>query len=333
MNVQPATTPKADLAAVLEALRAGKSFLILSHVSPDGDALGSMLAMRELLRGLGKDRVECAHPDTIPLGYRWLPGVDCIFPLEAAEGPFDTVVLLDCSQTDRAGAAAKFIPKRAKLVVVDHHLDASPAGDVSFVDPSYAATGEILVDLFELAGLEMDEDAATAAYVAIATDTGGFRYGNTTARTMRAAAKLVGCGIDVAELSERLFERMSSRKFDLLARIIPRAVFAAGGRVASVTVRQSDLRDTGATPDDIEGIINLPRQVETVDVAVLFKETGPATTKISVRAREGFNAAEFCKTFGGGGHAAAAGATIQGPIDDTEAMVMGALAAQLEGRA
>lgn len=333
MNKNPTTTPKADLAAVLAALHAGKSFLILSHVSPDGDALGSMLAMRELLRGLGKEKVECAHPDTIPPGYRWLPGVDCILPLEAAEGPFDTVVLLDCSQPERAGAAATFIPKRAKLVVVDHHLDPDPAGDVSFVDPSYAATGEILVDLFALAEVEMDEDAATAAYVALATDTGGFRYRNTTARTLRAAAKLVECGIDVAELSERLFERMSERKFALLARMIPKAVFAAGGRVASVTVRQSDLRDTGATSDDIEGIINLPRQVESVDVAILFKETGPTTTKISLRAREGFNAAEFCKAFGGGGHAAAAGATIHGPLDDTEAMVMGALAAQMEGRA
>lgn len=322
-----------DLGAVVEALRGGSSFLVTSHVGPDGDALGSMLAMRELLFGLGKETVELVHHDSTPLNYRWLPNVDVILRPEEVEGAFDTVIVLDCALFDRVGSVQRVFPRKAKVIVIDHHLEEEPDGDVTFVDASYAAVGEILVELFLEAGVAFTEEAAVTSYVALATDTGGFRYSNTTPRTHRLAAHLVETGLDVAELSERLFDRMTLQKFNLLARVLSTTLLTAGGKVACLAVRKSDLEEVGATNEDIDGLINFARNVDTVDVACMFKEMGPTTTKLSLRARDGFNAADFCKRFGGGGHAAAAGATFNAPLEEVQSMVLRELHSELEATA
>lgn len=316
--------PKA-IPETIHALQQGTSFLIVSHAGPDGDALGSTLLMSEFLEAIGKTEITCINADPVPTNYRWLPFADTILPPDAVDARPDTVVILDCSKPDRVGAAKDALPRKARTIVIDHHLEDDPAGDVNFVDPSYAATGEMIVDLYQHANVEMTEEAALLAYVAIATDTGGFRYSNTTPRTHRQAAQLVERGVNVAELSERLFDRISLPKFNLMARVLGNAKLSDDGRVAALSVHDADLRDTGASPQDIDGIINIPRNVESVQVACILKETGPTTTKISLRARPPFNAAEFCKTYGGGGHAGAAGATINAPIDEIRDAIVNAI--------
>ncbi len=309
-------SPKIPLSDVIAALKEGEAFLIVSHYGPDGDALGSTLAMAELIEGLGKKNVTCLNADAVPPTYRWLPFADMIIPPEAFEGPIDTVVYVDCAHPDRIGNAARVLPRKVKTIVVDHHLEENPCGDVNFVDPTYAATGEIIMDLFQEAGVPLTPEAATLCYTAISTDTGGFRYSNTTKRTHEVIARCLEHDVDVAEISDLVFDRMSLGKFNLIARVLSNVRVSADGRVAGLLVHEADIRDAGATHQDIEGIINFARNVDTIQVACIFKETGPTTTKISLRARPPFNAADFCKAHGGGGHAGAAGAALNGPIDE-----------------
>jgi phosphoesterase RecJ-like protein len=320
-----------DMSAVADRLQSGQRFRVVSHVNPDGDAVGSLLAMRELLLGLGKRKIDCVLEGGAPYGYQWLPGADHVLTENDADDDFDTLIYLDCSCPSRAGKAAPADLGDAAVVVIDHHLEDSPCGDVNFVDATYAATGEMIVDLFEHLDVPLTDDGALCAYVAIATDTGGFRFSNTTARTHRLAARLVDCGLPVSELSERLFENMTLGKFNLMARVLGSAVISDDGRVVALEVREKDLEELGATSADMDGIINYPRHVETVEVAIIFKEISPTATKISVRSRETFNAADFCKQFNGGGHAAAAGALIEASVEEARTLILKQITAILGG--
>jgi len=311
---------------ILEALRQGGRFLVCSHVNPDGDAVGSVLACEALLRALGKDDITLALHDAVPTRYAWLPGATAIKgPGDLADG-FDTVVILDVANVKRVGAVAEAFPADARVVVIDHHLVDEPCGHVNHIDPTAAATGEIMTELIAQVGAAqnggMDPDCATNAYVAIATDTGGFRFSNTTERTHRAAAACVRAGVDVAGVSTRLFDVIAPAKFRLMAKLLSRTQFEVDGRLAYTEVTETDLVELGASGQDLDGIINLPRSVEGVDVAMMLRAMPNGDTKVSVRAREGFNASEFCKEFGGGGHAAAAGVTIEAGLHDVKTRVI-----------
>jgi len=297
------------LAEVAHALDRGEKFLVMSHVGPDGDSLGSMLALADFLQNHGKT-VVCANQDPVPKRYQWLPGVQQIQTPSRVEGPFDTVVLLDCSRIERVGTCATLIDDAHNMVVIDHHQEGPLEKAVHFVDTSYAATGEILAELFELTDTPISHDMALNAYVALATDTGGFRFANTTPRTLRTAADLVQVGIDVADVSNRIFNTIGIGKFRLLREVLDRSEFLFGGRVGVTRLPREAFADAEATAEDTDGLINHVRYVEGVEVALLFREVDAKTTKVSCRAQAPFDAAAFLREFGGGGHAAAAGATL-----------------------
>jgi bifunctional oligoribonuclease and PAP phosphatase NrnA len=310
-----------SLAGVIAELKAGERFVVTAHTNPDGDAVGSMLAMAALLRAMGKQEVTCISADPVPYLYQWLPGAEAIQSAAAPPPPFDTLVIVDVAQRARIGKVADFITDSVKTVVVDHHLETAPFGDFGFIDPSYAACGEIVIELFEAAGTPLTHDAAECAYVALATDTGGFRYANTNARSHRLAARLVETGINVFEISSRVFDTMRMTKFHLLRRVLDRMQFDAGAAVASSFVTSHDLADLGAKTQDIDGLINFVRNIEGVVVAVLFFEVDATTTKVSLRSRLGFNSASALQSFGGGGHHGAAGALIHAPLADARVLV------------
>lgn len=311
-----------SLSQIVDALRAGESFLVTAHANPDGDAVGSTLAMAALLRGLGKTHVHCINPDPVPYLYRWLPGALDIREGSQRPPSFDTLVIVDVAQRLRIGNVADFIQPETHTVVVDHHLETAPFGDVGFIDSSYAACGEIVVELFEAADVPMSRDAAVCAYVAQTTDTGGFRYANTNARSHRIAAKLVECGIDVFDISSRVFDTMRNAKFHLLRRVLDRMHFDSGGRVAYSYVTARDLSELDAKAQDIDGLINFVRNIEGVEVGILFYEVDPEKTKVSLRSRMTFNSAQALTTFGGGGHHGAAGAVVERPLQDTKTAVL-----------
>ncbi len=321
-----------DLAGIAAICRDADSFLLTTHVAADGDALGSMLAVYHLLKGLGKRRVACAIEGPVPRIYQWLPGVKQVRESSEGDTGQEVVIVVDVSRRDRLGAAADLISPDAKVVVIDHHLDDDPFGDFTFIDPSYAAVGEIIVELFDAVKKPLCRDAATCAYVALATDTGGFRFSNTSARSHRIAARLVDAGIDVRNISSRVFDAMSMAKFRLMMRVLEKVHFCYDGHVAVVELTEQDLRDTGAEEEDTDGLINLARNVEGVEVAILFREVDAATTKISFRSKQTFNSADFLRQFGGGGHAAAAGATLPRPLAEAREAILQRVGALVGGK-
>ena len=230
---------------------------------------------------------------------------------------------------NRIGVVADRIPESAKVIVLDHHLEPAPYGDSFFVDSSYAAAGEIVVECFATAGISMSLDAAVCAYVAIITDTGGFRFSNTNVRTHQIAARLLEIGIDVATISSRCFDVMSEAKFRLLRYVLDAVQFANDGKLAYAEVTAKAMEEAGALGEDFDGIINFIRNIEGVEVAALFREVNCTTTKVSLRSRPGFNSAHALHALGGGGHAAAAGATLSIPLGSARERVLESIFAEL----
>jgi phosphoesterase RecJ-like protein len=311
-----------DIPAVLEELRQAESILITAHTNPDGDAVGSMLGLYHLLNSMGKMQVACAMADAVPEVYRFLSGSERILGLQDAIPAAATVVLVDCSTLERIGDMADQLPEEARLLVIDHHAEEEPEGDAGFLDPTYAATGEIIAEMFQAAELPLTKEAAECLYAAQATDTGGYRFSNTTARSHRIAATLLDAGIDAAGIIHRVYEVMSRPKFELLRKVLDRMELSAGGRLAASYVTDDDLVACGGKKEDLDGLVNYARNIEGVQVGALFNAVSPTKTKVSFRSYPAFNSAKFLSQFGGGGHAAAAGATIDKPRKEVQSMVI-----------
>ena len=323
---------KTELSDIVEVFRRAQSFLVLSHPGPDGDAVGSTLALAHFLEALGKKQVMCVNDDPVPRTYRWLSGAKRIVRTDACPPvSADMVVLIDVSRRDRVGNAAQVIPDSRPVVVLDHHLEQRPEGDLNFVDPTRSSVGEIVADLFEAAGLQMSLEAAQCAYVALVTDTGGFSYTNTTPRCHRIAARLLEAGVDAAGVSARVFDTMSVPKFDLLRRVVQRMQRDVDGRLAHTYLKMQDMDEASAGIEDLDGLANFARNIEGVVVGAMFRELAPKETKVSLRARPPFNCAQFLERFGGGGHAGAAGATLEAPLADASQQVLEPLRAHLGG--
>lgn len=307
---------------VIDALRAGTRFLVTSHVSPDGDAVGSLLGIAHLLRAMGKSDVMCTLEDDVPRVYTWLDGSDAIVKPETVRDSFDTAILIDAHAADRSGKAAALLAKAGRFIVIDHHLVEQADGDLRWIDPTYAAAGEMVYDLFQRAGAPLTKPAAECIYTAQTTDTGSFRYSNTTARSHRIAAGLMDAGINIRAITERVIDTMSRGKYGLLQRVLGRITFLANGTVAYADIFSDDLAETGALPEDTDGLINYLRNIEGVRLAMIFREAKDGKTKVSFRTQPELNAAEICRAFGGGGHAVAAGATLEAPIEGARKKVL-----------
>jgi phosphoesterase RecJ-like protein len=317
------------LEAIAEELRAAKSVLITTHENPDGDAIGSMLGLRQWLLASGVESVACAMADPAPRIYRNLPGVKKILTPHDQVPEFDVVAIVDVAKLDRIGVIAKWIEAGKKIIVLDHHLETEPGGTLGFLDPSYAAAGEIIFDLFKVTGTALTAEAAHCLYVAQVTDTCGYRFSNTNPRSHRIAAELLEAGLDVEAIASQVFDSMSLAKFGLLRRVLDRTELDAAGQLAYSFVTSEDLESVGGKKEDLDGLINFVRNIEGVKVAALINGIGPALTKVSLRARRGFNGAGFLSRFGGGGHAGAAGATIEKPYLEVMSEVLKELRAAL----
>jgi phosphoesterase RecJ-like protein len=243
-----------------------------------------------------------------------LPGADVIRLPADCSPPFDLAVVVDVAQLDRVGDVMPLIGDNTEVIVLDHHLEHDPDGDLTLVDPRYAATGELIIELMDAAGVPLHREIAECAYVALTTDTGSFKYSNTSERSHLLAARLVATGLPVAEIGRRVFDEMSPARFRLLARFVNGVTLLDGGRIAMGTVTVKDMTETEALEEDTEGLINFARNITGVDIAMLFREVDDHTVKLSLRSRECFNSADILKPMGGGGHAAAAGVTLEMPL-------------------
>jgi len=305
------TAVATDLDRVVDALRSGERFLLTAHEGPDGDALGSLLAMHHVLRQLGKDSVMFLHAKEFPLPveYRFLP-LEEVFHEPPADVVDRTLVFLDCGNIDRMPVG--FLRRDgARVVNIDHHHDNTRFGSVNLVDTEASCTAEIVLDVAKRLGADITPEIASALYVGLVTDTGKFMYENTGPAAHRMAAELIEAGVDVDDTYRRLYERVPIEKLRLIARALEKIERHDEGRFAVTYISADDYEATGAGEVLTEGIIDFVRALEGTAVAAVIRDKtdgGRSARKVSLRSTDGtVDVSAIARIHGGGGHRRAAG--------------------------
>lgn len=314
---------------VVDALRSlnGHRVAVFLHQNPDGDSLGSSLALAGALSRLGA-RPAVVAEDSIPAVYRFLEGSQEIQRAADLTGvSFDAAVMPDVASPERLGDALALARTIPVWINIDHHGTNPGFGQARWVDPRRSSVGEMVLEVLWGLGVPITLPAAEALYTAIMTDTGSFRYESVTPRVLRYAAYLVERGVNPAQVSQKVYESMSVSRFRLTAAALNSLRLEAGGRVAWLAVTREMLAATGAQRSETEGLVNYARSIDGVEVALLFVEESDNQIRVSLRAKERADVAQVAAGLGGGGHPRAAGATLTGPL--TEA-VQTALAAVRE---
>jgi len=323
---------RATFAEIAAALEGAQDILVASHLRPDGDALGSTLAFTLWLRSLGK-KVTAWNQDGVTQNFRYLPGHELITTPEATPRAFDVVVALDTSVKNRLGTVLESVASARLLINIDHHISNEAFGDLSYIDPSAPATGQILCEFFHDRGVTLTPEIATNLFAAVSTDTGSFQYSGTNARTFDAASRLVAAGVNVAELSRAMYESQPRRRLDLLRHALNEAKFSCDGHLASFSLSLATVEQLGVLPEDNEGIIDHLRSVEGVVSAVFFEELPEGKVRVSARSKDPrVDVCEICGQFGGGGHPLAAGARIKGSLAEVEEKFLGAVCHEIRNR-
>jgi phosphoesterase RecJ-like protein len=322
-----ATWAEAVPSTVVERIRAARNVLAVGHENPDADTLGSTLAICRLVER-GGGRATAVFADPLPPLYDFLPDVERARTDPDPGAAYDLLVVSDCGSLERIGAVAGRHPalfERLPRVVIDHHASNETSGDADWIDPGAAATCEMTALLAARLGARLDEGdgaMATLLMAGIVMDTATFAHPNATPRTLAVSAALVEAGAPLSDISRRLYRSKPEAQIRLFGVVLSRLAAEAGGRIIHTSLFDADLATTGAIPAHSEGIIDLLAQAEEAEIAIVFKEAGDAT-RISVRTKPGgVDATVLTGTFGGGGHARAAGATIARPVADARAAVL-----------
>jgi phosphoesterase RecJ-like protein len=305
-----------------QALREGGRFAVLSHVRPDGDALGSQLALGLSLKRLGKD-VRIWNEEGMLEKYSFLPSANLLTKPPADPEDVDVAIALDTAIQNRLGTALPAVRSAKVWINIDHHPSNPGYGDLVYINPKAPATGQILFELIRSEKLPIDAAIAENLYVAISTDTGSFQYPNTTARTFEMAAELVRAGVDVGRVSQLTYENYPRRRAELLRDLLGTMRFEANDRVASFSLSLATAKKLGVLPEDNEGLIDHLRAIHGVIVAVFFEELADGKVRVSMRSkREKVNVCAICEKFGGGGHVLAAGARLPGTLAEVEKKIL-----------
>jgi len=314
----------------IEVMKKGKRFLVVSHVSPEGDAVGSLLGVALALRSIGKEAVAYLE-DPVPEVFRFLPGADTVVHDLDNAGSFDATFAVDCGQKERLGRGFVELKEPGTIVNIDHHATNDSFGDVNVIVPDASAAGELVYDMVKAAGIEITKDMAVNLYVAIHTDTGSFRYSSSTAESFIKAGDLVRCGAEPWVISRLVYENNPVRKYRLLAMVLATLdlLDAANGddgvKIATLLVTKEMFARAGADKDDADGFVNYARGIEGVQVGMLMREAGPGLYKVSLRSKGDVDVARVSMAFGGGGHRNAAGFTVEGTLDEIKSRVIAAI--------
>jgi phosphoesterase RecJ-like protein len=323
-----------ELDAVVEEVRSAQKFLLTTHENPDGDALGSLLGMHELLKQLGKDPCMFLAAEEFPLPweYRKMP-LDEVQNEPPADLDERTVMFLDCGNIDRM--PVDFLQRDGVHIVnIDHHHDNTRFGTVNLVDPHASCTAEIIWELAKELGAEITPAIGDALYVGLITDTGKFMYTNTSSRSHLMAAELIDAGIDAHAIYRRLYEELPFSRLELLSRALTSVQRFDGGVVTATSLTRADFEETGAVETDSEGIVDHLRSVDGTKVAVLVRELladdRPGVRKVSLRATDGtVDVSRIARGLGGGGHRQAAGASSELPLEELMGTIRKGIAEQL----
>jgi len=315
---------------IREALRGRHRVLVVSHLRPDADALGSTIATALWLRDEGHDVTAWNH-DGMPSKFSFLPSSEIITTPSPSPDSFDAVVALDTSVKNRLGSVLDSVSHSPLWVCIDHHRSNPGYADLNLIDWTRPATGQILAEAFLQEGITITPEMATNLYAAIETDTGSFRYEGTSARTFEVAAELTSRGVNVAELSRSLYEHYPRRRLELLRHTLESARFTCDDRVASFSLPLAIAESLGVLPEDTEGLIEHIRCIDSVQAAAFFEELADGGVRLSLRSKDSrFDACKLCASFGGGGHQLASGARIKGSLAQVEEMVLNAICEAME---
>ncbi len=330
ISVAPSPVPVPD--AMIEKLLSAPRVVIVSHVKPDGDAFGSTLALAHLLQNAGRNAIVVGLEPVAP-SYQFLTQTQPILPAaEYLPQEGDLFAVCDCGSPDRLPGPLQVFLEKLPSVSIDHHKTNSGFGDVSYVDPSASSTAELIWRIARKAGWPLDQASATALWVGVVTDTGRFAYDNTTPETLEFAADLLRQGqLSTAEVNEQVYGNVPEAQLRLQARAIDSLQRSPDGRVALISLARSDYDACGAAGTDSENFVNLPRSLRGVTVAgLLYEGDQPDQTRLSLRSRPPYDASLFCSRHGGGGHARAAGATLDIPISEARQSILRELTAWLD---
>jgi phosphoesterase RecJ-like protein len=298
---------------LLQRLRDGRRFLLVLHVRPDGDSIGSTLALARALRRMGKEAV-VVRADAIPANLAFLAGAADACTPEQVEGEFDAAIFLDCAGLDRIGSAVEAVRRCRSILNVDHHPSNPRFGDVNVIDPEAAAVGEMTAEIIRGLGVGLDPEMAEALFTAVATDTGSFRFESTRPATYRLAAELCEHGARPSEVAARVWDNRPLAALRLIGLMLSGIRTGLGGAYAWAEVDREMLERAGAGEDEVEGLVNYPRSVAGVEVAALLAATTPGEVRVSLRSNRRVDVSRLAARFGGGGHARAAGCTLKGDL-------------------
>jgi phosphoesterase RecJ-like protein len=337
MTTDPSAIPAARRTAIerlAAELFAARTIALSTHVNADGDGCGSEAGLALLLAQRGID-VRIVNPTPWPEMFRFLlAGVRDESPRGAAAlREVDRLVVLDISDVKRLGGLAESVRGLAtRPLTIDHHLPGNdPPGDVIVTDTSACATGELIYDFATVVGLEITPAIATALYTAILTDTGGFRFSNTSARSLSVASHLLAVGVDPEEMSRRIYASVPEGRVRLLAEALRTIDVIPGTGIATIEVEAGLLERYKVTPEDLDGVAEYPRSIEGTRLALLFRDLGHGKVKVSFRTIGTVDANAIARRFGGGGHAKAAGALVEGSLQDVKAKVLAAAREMVRG--
>ena len=309
---------------ILEAIRKGERFLVCSHSRPDGDAVGSMLAVGMLLQQMGK-RADLVTADRIPLVHRGMPQADSIRTAMRVHGPYDAAILLECDGFSRT----RLLGLEAFLIVnIDHHVSGSPWGQVNWIDRDAASVGEMVYRLVQAAGGTVTPEMATCLYTTLLTDTGGFCYGSTKSSTFQIAHELVEAGANPIRIAQDVYFSMPAPKLMLLGAALSRLQLE--GRMAWLWLRHEDMERVNAAEEDCEGIVNYALSVAGVEAAVFLRELPEGRVRLSLRSKGELNVAAIAEKLEGGGHGNAAGCTLDGPLERALDVILSELRISIE---
>lgn len=321
----------ASLEQIGEILRNHQSFVLISHVRPDGDAIGSQIALGFSLMAAGKT-VRLINEDGLPDNLEFMAGSEKI-ELPLGE-PLDVevAIALDTATKPRLGDAALNAASKAKIWLnIDHHISNPRYGDFNWIDATSPATGQILYDLIVALGLPLPAETRDAIYVAVSTDTGSFQYPSTTAKTYEMAAALIRQGLDVGTINSQTYDNHPYRRVELMRALLNTLELSEDGLVANWELDDKTRRDLQLRPEDSEGLIDIIRAIRGVQLAVFFEELPDGKIRVSMRSKD--RRVDVCKValeFGGGGHSLAAGIRMTGPVQNAKALVLAAIRRHIE---
>jgi bifunctional oligoribonuclease and PAP phosphatase NrnA len=306
-----------NLNNIISAIKATKTIAILPHIYADGDSLGSSLALNMTLQKMGKN-TSVFIEEPIPFIYDFLPESKAAQLFSGNNQIFDLVIALDTGDLGRLGKRIEIFDNAKITVNIDHHFTNSEFAFHNYIDSNSSAVGEIIYQLIKMMDQKLDSEIATCLYVAIATDTGGFRFSNTTAVTHQIVADLISNNVNVSEISQKVFDTVTHGKVKVLGEAIKSLELLEYGKLAVLTISDETIKNVGAKDEDCDGIINTGRNINGVEVAILLRVKENGEIKVNLRSKNYVDVGAIANMYSGGGHKRAAGCTVQGSQEDVK---------------